>query len=185
MTTKKSWLEKIMKSVFAGILRIGDQITSISLSPRRRIFPKWFFWVKFIVFLVTLPWTLLLIVYVVVCIVSPIVSPFFSYVIFDNSRKESVRIHRVAVDGRKVLVDKRRRIGQGFELSRESPEYMHPGNMRPNATHRIIVRASSSSVPVAKDYICAIFIPPKWGDVYIYFEGRDDFRCQFWENKGY
>ena len=181
MTTKRSWLEKIAKSAVVRIVRIGEKVRGIYLSPRRRNLPKWFFWVKFIVLLLILPWVLLLALYGVVCIVSP----FFSSIAFENSRKESVRIHQVAVDGRRVLVDERRRIGQGFELSRGSPEYLHPGNIRSNATHRIIVRASSASAPVAKDYKCAIFIPPKWGDVYIYFEDRDDFRCQFWENKGY
>ena len=171
----------IVKSVFGGILRIGDQVRSISLSPRRRNFPKWFFWVKFIALLLIVSWVLLLAAYGVVCIVSP----FFSYIAFVNSRKESVHIHQVAVNGRRVLVDERRRIGKGFEFSKETIEFLRPGNMRPNSTHKIIVRASSASAPATKDYTCAIFIPPKWGNVYIYFEDRDVFRCQFWEDKGY
>ena len=111
MTTKRSWLEKIAKSAVVRIVRIGEKVRGIYLSPRRRNLPKWFFWVKFIVLLLILPWVLLLALYGVVCIVSP----FFSSIAFENSRKESVRIHQVAVDGRRVLVDERRRIGQGFE----------------------------------------------------------------------
>jgi hypothetical protein len=181
MTTKRSLLKKIVKSVFGRILRIGDQVRSISLPTRRRNFPKWFFWVKFIVLLVTLPWALLLIVYGVVCIVFP----FFPSMVFENRRKEAVHIHQVAVDGRRVLVDERRMIGQGFELSKEIIEFLHPENMRPSATHKITVSASSASAPAAKKYTCVIFAPPKWGDVYVYFEDHDGIRCKFWEFKGY
>jgi len=181
MRTIISWLKRNAKRGVGKIAQIGEQVRVVLLSPRRRNSPKWFFWVKFIVLLLILPWALLLALYGVACIVSP----FFSSIVFENRRKEVVHVHEVAVNGRRVLVEDRRRIGQGFELSRERIEFLHPRNMRPNDTHRIIVRASSASAPVSKDYTCAIFIPPKWGEVYIYFEDRDGMRCKFWEFKGY
>ena len=184
MTNKRSWLEKIVTSVVGSFVRIGGQVRGISLSIRRRISPKWFFWVKLIVLLMALSWVLLLIMSGFVYIVYMWIAPP-GRIEFENSRKEVVNIYQVAVDGRTVLVDKRRRIGQGFELSRGMPEYLHPGNMRPNTTHIILVRASSASAPALRGHVCVIFIPPKPGSVSIYFENREDFRCQFWEDKGY
>ena len=182
MTNKRSWLKNIVPNVVGRIVRIGDQVRSISLSPRRRIFPKWFFWVKFIVLLVISSLVFLL-------IMSGIVYIVFAWSVsgqinFYNSRKEVVRVHQVAVDGRGVLVDERRSIGLGFYLSRESVSLDY-GLMKPNTTHRILVRASSASAPVAKDYACAIYIPSEWGDVSIYFENHDDFRCKFDGFMGY
>ena len=70
------------------------------------------------------------------------------------------------------------------ELSKEI-KILDPESMRPNATHRITVTASSASVPEAKKYTGVIFVPPQWGDVWVYFEDRESIRCKFWEFKGY
>jgi len=182
MTTKRDWLKRILKRVVRRIVRIGEQVRGISLSPRRRNFPKWFFGVKFIVCLLALALILLLILCGVAYVVCD--SIFSGNVVFDNRRVEAVRIHQVAVDGHRVSLHKRRGVVQSFELSKEI-KILDPESMRPNATHRITVIASSASVPEAKKYTCVIFIPPQWGDVWVYFEDRESVRCKFWEFKGY
>jgi len=176
MTTKRDWLKRILKRVVRRIVRIGEQVRGISLSPRRRNFPKWFFGVKFIVCLLALALILLLILCGVAYVVCD--SIFSGNVVFDHRRVEAVRIHQVAVDGHRVSLHKRRGVVQSFELSKEI-KILDPESMRPNATHRITVIASSASVPEAKKYTCVIFIPPQWGDVWVYFEDRESVRCKF------
>ena len=183
MTTKRFWLKRIVKSVVGRIARIGEQVRGILLSPRRRNFPKWFFGVKSIVFL--LPLALILIL--ILCGVAAYVvcdSIFSGNIVFDNRHVEAVSIHQVAVDGHRVSLHRRRGVVQSFELSKEI-KILDPESMRPNATHRITVTASSASVPEAKKYTCVIFVPPQWGDVWVYFEDPESIRCKFWEFKGY
>jgi hypothetical protein len=177
MTTKRSWLKEIVKSVFGGVMQIGGQARSIALSPRRRIFPKWFFWVKFTVLLAIAG---ALFMYIILFILAYAFTWIMSgRILISSNRKEVVHVHQVAVDGRRVLMDKSKRITKG--LGSELFINLDYRFMQSNTTHRILVRASSASAPVAKDYTCAIFIPPGWGNVNIYFENQNDISCIFRE----
>jgi hypothetical protein len=105
-----------------------------------------------------------------------------------NRTKGYVHIQHVALDGRR-LVDEEGRGDHRFSPSGESYELaglfywnLYPENMRSNATHRMTVRVSSASDPAAKDYSCAIFIPSKWGEVYVFIEDQYAIRCKFWEH---
>ena len=97
-------------------------------------------------------------------------------------------IQHVALDGR-MLVDEQGNSGRRLSPSGAnygSPESydwnLYPQNMRSNSTHRITVRASSASDPAAKDYSCAIFIPPEWGKVTVFMQDQDEIVCTFWEH---
>ena len=99
-----------------------------------------------------------------------------------------MHIQHVALDGRR-LVDEEGRgdhrfspSGESYELAESYDWNLYPQNMRSNSTHRIAVRISSASDPAAKDYSCAIFIPPKWGEVYVFIDDQYAISCQFREH---
>jgi hypothetical protein len=181
LANKVSWLQKSIKCAIDTIARIGAPLGSSSALRFWRQLPKWFFWVKFIVFLLALA----LIGFLILCgaIYFACEYIFNGDVVIENRRVEAVRIHRVAVNGHRVLLYRRSGVIQSVELSKEI-EILRPDSIRANATNIITVTASSASAPEPKKYICAIFVPPQWGDVGVYFEDRKGIRCHFWEFPG-
>ena len=180
---KVSWLQRIVKRAIDAIARLGAPLGSSPALRFWRQLPKWFFWVKFIVFLLVLA----LIGFLILCgaIYYACEGIVNGNVVIKNSRVEAVRIHRVAVNGHRVLLHRRSGVINSVELSKGIIEVLSPDSIRPNATNIITVTASSASAPKAKKYMCAIFVPPEWGDVGVYFEDREGIRCQFWEFTGY
>ena len=167
-----------------------DNASGVSISPRGPAFLQWFTWKKCLIILLGLSLGLFVLYCAQILLFLLAMYSIFSRdtIQIQNRSKGAMYIQHVALDGRR-LVDEQGMGGHGFRPSGEKYELgelfywnLYPQGMRSNATHRITVRVSSASDPSAKDYSCAIFIPPKWGEVYIFIEDQDKIRCKFREH---